>query len=71
MHLACTPNAQRVKTLFLTSLYLVVLRDADPSRLKKGKDVLQGLKTIIKDGFKVNMVRTDRGMEFRSKEVNA
>ena len=36
-----------------------------------GKDVLQGLKTIFKDGFKVNMVRTDRGMEFRSKEVNA
>ena len=42
-----------------------------PLKTKKGKDVLQGLKTIFKDGFKVNMVRTDRGMEFRSKEVNA
>ena len=42
-----------------------------PLKNKKGKDVLQGLKTIFKDGFKVNMVRTDRGMEFRSKEVNA
>ena len=42
-----------------------------PLKTKKGKDALQGLKTIFKDGFKVNMVRTDRGMEFRSKEVNA
>ena len=42
-----------------------------PLKTKKGKDVLQGLKTIFKDGFKVNMVRTDRGMEFRIKEVNA
>ena len=33
--------------------------------------MLQGLKTLFIDGFKVNMVRTDRGMEFRSKEVNA
>ena len=40
-------------------------------KTKRGKDVLQGLKTIFKDGFKVNMVRTDRGMEFHSKEVNA
>ena len=42
-----------------------------PLKTKKGKYVLQGLKTIFKDGFKVNMVRTDWGMEFRSKEVNA
>ena len=42
-----------------------------PFKTKKGKAVLQELKTIFKDGFKVNMVRTDRGMEFRSKEVNA
>ena len=33
--------------------------------------MLQGLKSVFKDGFKVNMVRTDQGMEFRSKEVNA
>ena len=31
----------------------------------------QGLKTIFKDGFKVNMVRTDQGMEFPGKEYNA
>ena len=42
-----------------------------PVKTKKGKDVLQGLKTIFKDGIKVNMIRTDRGMEFRSKEVKA
>ena len=30
-----------------------------PLKTKKGKDVLQGLKTIFKDGFRVNMVRTD------------
>ena len=41
-----------------------------PLKTKTGKDVLQGLKTIFKDCFKVNMVRTDRGMEFCSKEVN-
>ena len=33
--------------------------------------MLQDLKTIFKDGIKVNMIRTDRGMKFRSKEVNA
>ena len=33
--------------------------------------MLRGIKTIFKDGFKVNIVRTDRGMEFCSKEVNA
>ena len=32
--------------------------------------MLQGLKTIFKDSFKVNMVRTDRGMEFHSEDVN-
>ena len=42
-----------------------------PLKTKKGKNVLQGLKTVFKDGFKVNIIRTDRGMEFRSKEVNA
>ena len=42
-----------------------------PLKTKKGKDMLQGRKTMFKDGFKVNMVRMDRGMEFHSKEVNA
>ena len=29
------------------------------------------VKKLFKDGFKVSMVRTDRGIEFRSKEVTA
>ena len=37
-------------------------------KTKEGKDVLQGFKNYFSDGFKVNMVRTDRGMEFSSKK---
>ena len=42
-----------------------------PIKTKKGEDVLQALKLILSGTRKPNMIRTDRGQEFRSKDVNA
>ena len=42
-----------------------------PIKAKKGEDVLQALKLILSGTRKPNMIRTDRGQESRSKDVNA
>ena len=42
-----------------------------PIKTKKGEDVLQALKLILSGTRKPNMIRTDRGQKFRSKDVNA
>lgn len=41
-----------------------------PIKSRKGADVVKALQSILKGARKANMIRTDRGMEFRSKEVN-
>ena len=41
-----------------------------PVKSKKGSDVLQALQLVLSGTRKPNMIRTDRGMEFRSKAVN-
>ena len=41
-----------------------------PVKSKKGSDVLQALQLVLSGTRKPNMIGTDRGMEFRSKEVN-
>ena len=41
-----------------------------PVKSKKGSDVLRALQLVLSGTRKPNMIRTDRGMEFRSKEVN-
>ena len=41
-----------------------------PIKTKAGAHVVTGLQTILSEARKPNMIRTDRGMEFRSKEVN-
>ena len=46
------------------------LPTANPSKAKKGSDVLQALQLVLSGTRKRNMIITDRGMEFRSKEVN-
>ena len=42
-----------------------------PIKTNKGEDVLQALKLILSGTRKPYMIRTDRGQEFRSKDVNA
>ena len=46
------------------------LPTANLSKTKKGGDVLQALQLVLSGTRKRNMIRTDLGMEFRSKEVN-
>ena len=41
-----------------------------PVKSKKGQDVVDALTRLLSGPRKPNTVRTDRGMEFRSKEVN-
>lgn len=41
-----------------------------PVKSKKGVDIVTALQVILKGPRKPNTIRTDRGMEFRSKEVN-
>ena len=41
-----------------------------PIKSKTGRDIVDALQTILSGSRKPNMIRTDRGMEFRSKEVN-
>ena len=43
---------------------------AQPVKSKRGADVVMALKRILTGPKKPNTIRTDRGMEFRSKEVN-
>ena len=43
---------------------------AQPVKSKKGIDVVSALTEILSGARKAKTVRTDRGMEFRSKEVN-
>ena len=42
-----------------------------PIKSKKGEDVLEALKLILSGTGKSNAIRTDRGQEFRSQDVNA
>ena len=42
-----------------------------PIKTKKSEDVLQALKLRLSGNRKPNMIRTDRGQEFRCKDVNA
>jgi hypothetical protein len=42
----------------------------EPIKTKKGGDVVNALERILSGSRKPKTVRTDRGMEFRSKEVN-
>ena len=37
---------------------------------KKGVDILKALQSVVSGTRKPKMVRTDRGMEFHSKDVN-
>ena len=62
----------------IVSKYVLVAIDifsrfahCQPIKTKKGEDVLQALKLILSGTRKPNMIRTDRGQEFRSKDVNA
>ena len=41
-----------------------------PVKSEKGSDVLQALHLVLSGIRKPNMIRTDRGMEFRRKAVN-
>lgn len=41
-----------------------------PIKSKKGAEVVKALQSIFKGDRRPNMLRSDRGMEFRSKEVN-
>ena len=43
---------------------------AQPVKSKRGTDVVKALERILTGPKKTNTIRTDRGMEFRSKEVN-
>ena len=45
--------------------------NCQPIKTKTGEDVLQALELILSGTRKPNMIRTDRGQEFRSKDVNA
>ena len=42
-----------------------------PIKSKTGEDVLEALKLILSGTGKSNAIRTDRGQEFRSQDVNA
>ena len=55
----------------LVAIYILSrFAHCQPVKSKKGVDVVKALQPILSGTRKPKMVRTDRGMEFRSKEVN-
>lgn len=51
--------------IFSKYLWLRILKD------KKGESVVEALKDILREGRSPNRIRTDKGQEFRSKQVES
>ena len=59
-----------INTYWSLLTYSLVSLNAKLSKVKKGVDIIKALQVILEGCRKPKTIRTDRGMEFRSREVN-